>query len=84
MVKWFKKAVRKKPPYSLGGWSKTQAKDIRRRHALNSRPKGWTLNHKRLSAARALMAIANVTKDKQTRIVAMRDARYFFKLAKKK
>lgn len=80
--KWFQKAVMDKPPYSLGGWSKSQSTDVRRRHALESRPKNWTLNHRRLSAARALQALANVTKDSQTKLKAGQDARYFFALAK--
>lgn len=81
--KWFQKAVRDKPPYSLGGWHKTQSAKTRRRHALDSRPKNWTLDHKRLSAARALQALSNVTKDHQTKLKAGQDARYFFALAKK-
>lgn len=81
--KWFNKAVNVKPPYSLGGWQKNQSADTRRRHALGSRPKNWQLDHKRLSAARALQALANVTKDYQTKLKARQDARYFFALGKK-
>ena len=78
--KWFGKAVMDKPPYDLGGWSKSQSTSTRRRNALTSRPKNWTLNHRRLSAGRALQALANVTKDKRTKVLAQRDANYFFNL----
>jgi len=81
--KWFNKAVRDKPPYSLGGWSKSQPIGLRRGKAIASRPKNWTPAHRRLSAGRALVALANVTKDKRTRELARRDARYFFGLLKK-
>jgi len=77
--KWFKKAVMSKPPYTLGGWSKGLPPDVRRRRALASRPKNWSLERRRLSAGRALQALANVTKDKRTKEIAQRDARYFFK-----
>ena len=80
--KWFKKAVRKKPPYDLGGWSKTQSAATRRRLALASRPKNWSLNNRRLSAGRALQALANVTKDPATKRAAESDARYFFRQLK--
>jgi len=82
LKKWFKKAVMKKPPYSLGGWKKTQPTNLRRQKALSSRPKNWTLKHRYLSAGRALQALANVTKDRPTKEIAMRDARYFFKKCK--
>jgi len=80
--KWFQKAVRDKPPYTLGGWNKKQSTSTRRRLALASRPKNWTLKHRRLSAARALQALANVTKDKRTGELAGRDASYFYELVK--
>jgi len=78
--KWFSKAVMAKPPYTLGGWNKSQSSSVRRSKTLSSRPKNWTLAHRRLSAGRALQALANVTRDKATREIAARDARYFFKL----
>lgn len=80
--KWFKKAVMKRPPYNLGGWSKSQSADTRRAHAIASRPKNWSLHNRRLSAARALQALANVTRDKQTKKIARLDARYFFRINK--
>jgi len=79
---WFKKAVEDSPPNNLGGWKKSLPKAIRRKKALGSRPKNWTLHNRRLSAARALQALANVTKDKQTARAAGEDARYFFRLLK--
>ncbi len=75
---WFKKAVNSKPPYTLGGWKFSQKPSTRRLHALNSRPKNWTMKHRYLSAGRALQALANVTKDSKTRINAKSDADYFF------
>jgi hypothetical protein len=80
--KWFKKAVEKRPPNNLGGWKKSLPANIRRRRALSSRPKNWTMPHRYLSAGRALQALANVTKDKWTRMRAIQDAKYFFKKAK--
>lgn len=78
--KWFKKAVMDKPPYDLGGWSKLQTSAIRRRKALSSRPKNWTLKKRRLSAGRALISLSNVTKDIPTKVLARKDAKYFFEL----
>jgi len=81
--KWFSKAVRAKPPYSLGGWKKSLPAAARRRKALASRPKNWSLKKRRLSAGRALLALANVTRDRKTKELAMLDAKYFFSLLKK-
>ena len=77
-AKWFQKAVNARPPNSLGGWKKTQSPATRRAHALASRPKTWTLAHRRLSAGRALLALANVTRDAETKRKARADAKYFF------
>lgn len=76
--KWFKKAVRVRAPYDLGGWKKTKKAITRRREALKSRPRSWTKQHRYRSAGRALLALANVTKDKPTRTKARQDANYFF------
>ena len=76
--KWFQEAVKKKPPYNLGGWSKRKSTEARRRSALLSRPKSWSLRTRYRSAGRALQALANVTKDKETKKKALLDARYFF------
>ncbi len=76
--KWYKTAVNEKPPYNLGGWKKSESKEIRRREALKSRSKVLTPKHRYLSAGRALQALANVTKDKSTHLKAKSDADYFF------
>ena len=85
MVKknWFKKAVKEKPPYKMD-WKKTPSIKTRRTKAIASRPKNWSLHKRRLSVARALQALANVTKDKTTKARAKRDAKYFYSLIKKK
>ena len=80
--KWFREAVYKRPPYTLGGWRKNQPARVRRRHALASRPKNWSLRRRRRSAGQALQALANVTKDPETRRKARADAKYFFGLLK--
>ena len=77
--KWFQEAVSDKPPYKLG-WKKIQSERVRRQTALASRPKNWTLDHRRLSVSRALQALANVTKDSETKRLARIDAEYFRKL----
>ena len=79
--KWFRKAVMEKPPYRLG-WKKTQPTKVRRAKALASRPKNWSLRRRRRSAAQALIALSNVNKDKRTKELARRDARYFYNLSK--
>ena len=76
-TKWFKKAVDDKPPYTLGGWKTTQTATTRRRLALSSRPRNWTKKHRYRSAAQALQALANVTRDKKTKLKATADAKYF-------
>jgi hypothetical protein len=54
------------------GWSKNQTANYRRRLVLKA--------HKNyLAAGRSLQALANVTTDKTTKILAGRDARYFFR-----
>ena len=78
-AKWFQKAVQAKPPYDLGGWSKTKSTLTRRRLALASRPISLTLTNRRLSAGRALIALANVSRDSATRAKARADAKYFFR-----
>lgn len=76
--KWFGPAVAARPPYTLGGWRKDQKASVRRRLALSSRPKNWSRKRRYLSAARALQALANVTKDLGTRAAAKADAAYFY------
>jgi len=76
--KWFQKAVKAKPPYTLGGWSKHQSPVVRRGKALSSRPHNWTLRNRYRSAGQALQALSNVTTDPRTKNLAALDARYFF------
>lgn len=76
--KWFQKAVARRPPNSLGGWSKSLSAEARRRKALASRPRTWKLSTRYLSAARALQALANVTRDAETKRKALADAKYFY------
>lgn len=71
-MKWFK------PKRSLGGWHHTQAASLRRAKAISSRPKNMSLNTKRLSTGRALQALANVTRSRETKKAAKKDAEYFF------
>ena len=72
--KWFN------PKGNLAGWKKTQKASTRRRHAIASTPKNLSLRERRLKAARKLQALANVTKDPETRRKAKADADYFFSL----
>lgn len=80
---WFKEAVEEKAPYDLGGWSKSKPATVRRKEALKSRDNKLTKHQQYISAARALQALANVTKDIDTKEVAKRDADYLFDEAKK-
>lgn len=73
----------KKKYYTLG-WRKTQSTGVRRRAALASRPKNWTLHKRRLSTARALTALANVTTDRRTKELARKDAEYFYRIIRVK
>ncbi len=60
------------------GWRKDDPTDKRRRVALRHR-KGDLL-----ATARALQALSNVTKDRQTKRLARVDAKYFFKKYKER
>ena len=60
------------PGEGLGGWSKYLSVKERRGLALDSRGGGY------LSVARALQALANVTKDKETKVRALADSKYFY------
>lgn len=75
---WYKEAVEKNPPYTLGGWHKDQSAETRRKHALSSRTKYQCSYKKYLSAARALMALHNVSNDRDTKLKALSDAKYFY------
>lgn len=63
-------------------WNKNNSKDRRRAIILNSKPKNWTKKHKYLACARSLQALANISKDLKTQILADKDAKYFFKKLK--
>ena len=54
------------------GWQKTDSQSKRRTAALSSRRGNY------LATARALLALANVTRDVQTAKAARSDAKYFF------
>ncbi|MCD6317951.1 hypothetical protein J7M02_02660 [Candidatus Aerophobetes bacterium] len=69
--KWFK-------PKGHIGWSKDMSAKERRRIALKAKRGNY------LKTARALLALANVTKDKETEKKARADAMYFFKMHKKR
>lgn len=73
--KWYK-------PKKHTGWKTGQSDETRRRKLLDSTPKNWTLHRRRLQAARRAQALANVTKNPETRRKAKSDADYFFKLLK--
>jgi len=60
------------------GWKKSDSQDKRRRIALRNR------NGDLLATARALMALANVTQDKETERKARADSKYFYTQYKRK
>lgn len=60
------------------GWHKKDSAEIRRGAALKAR------DGDELAAAHALQALANVTKDPETKERARADALYFFKLHKQR
>ena len=70
-------------PKTHTGWSKNQSATTRRRKLLNSTPKTWSMYHRYITAAKRINALANVTKDIETKRKARADANYFFKKARK-
>jgi len=62
--RWFK------PKATLHGWSKDLSANVRRARA--------SIGRSDLSSARALIQLANVTTDRETKRVARDDAKYFF------
>jgi len=82
--KWFQKAVRKGRTRNLNGWRKDLPAGERRARAYRSRVSNYSPHDKYLSAGRALIALANVTQDRETRAAARSDAEYFFRMAKKR
>lgn len=69
--KWFK-------PKEHTGWKKSQTAEIRRRKLLTAADKRKSLKKRYLEAGRKALALANVTKDKTTKMRARADANYFF------
>jgi hypothetical protein len=69
-VKWFK-------PTTTTNWHKSDSIIVRRKNALKAHSGDI------LATARGLAALANITKDNQTRIKAKADANHFFALHKK-
>lgn len=65
------------PIKSLGGWHKGLKPGYRRRLALASRPKRWSLAIRRLSAGKELLRVSKLTSDRGTKAAALADARYF-------
>lgn len=59
------------------GWSKDDTQATRRRNALKSRKGNY------LKAARALMALANVTRDVDTKRKSRADSLYFYQMNKR-
>ena len=75
--KWFK-------PKEHTGWKKTQSAVIRRRKVMSATDKRKSLHDRYIEAGRKMQALANVTKDRETRKKARQDANYFFRKAKVK
>jgi len=76
MRKWFK-------PKDYTGWKKTQKPSTRRAKLLSATDKRKKLRKRYLEAGRKALALANVTKDRETRRKAHADAEYFFRKLKK-
>ena len=75
-MKWFK-------PKKHTGWKKDQKPSVRHSHLLSTTDKRKSLRKRYLEAGRKALALANVTKDKETRKKARADANYFFNKLKK-
>lgn len=75
--KWFK-------PKKETGWKKTQKASIRRSKLLASTDKRMSMHNRYVQAGRRAQALANVTKDSETKRKASADADYFFSKAEKK
>ncbi len=73
--KWFR-------PRKHTGWHKDQSPATRRRHLMASTQRGLSLDRRRLEAGRRAQALANVTRDAQTKKKARADARHFFGMLK--
>ena len=60
------------------GWDKHQNAVTRRRKAL------YAHKGSMLASGRSMQALSNVTTDKQTKLLAGRDVRYFFRIVKRR
>ena len=65
------------------GWRKGQRPSTRRRHLMDSTDKRKSAHNRRIEAARRANALANVTEDRPTAIAARRDARHFYRSARR-
>jgi len=74
--KWFK-------PRKHRGWRAADPTETRRRRVLASTDRRKTRRNRYLEAARALQALANVTRDPDTRRKARSDAQHFYRRARK-
>lgn len=74
--KWF-------TPTKKTNWKKSQKASTRRANIMESVDKRLTMHNRYILAARRIQAISNVTRDKQTKVLAFQDAKYFFTKAKK-
>jgi|WetSurMetagenome_2_1015567.scaffolds.fasta_scaffold891474_1 hypothetical protein len=65
------------------GWTKDLPTRKRRMKALQSTDHRMSAKDRFVQAGRRLQALANITKDTRTKMLAKIDARYFFNRAKK-
>ena len=65
------------------GWRKGQNPSTRLRHLMSKTDKRKSLHNRRIEAARRANALANVTEDRPTAIAARRDARHFYRSARR-
>lgn len=70
--KWFKAGVEKRQPNTLN-WHKDMPRERRLNRAYASCPKNWTHAHKLRRVISALVAIHNVTRDRETKIKTKSD-----------
>lgn len=73
--KWAGEAI---SPTVHTGWSKDQSPEVRRRRLLDSTDRRLSTHNRYVQAGRRAQAIANVTKDTETKSRMGADAKYFF------
>jgi len=64
------------------GWKKDNKASTRRWHLIRSTDKRKTMYHRYVTAGKRIQALANVTTDADTSLLANRDADYFFEKAR--